>query len=252
MNNRLSIQACGWAVLLILSVGPARTDAQQPARDADDATSISLNIVTLGDSITKGVRPGVTADQTFAARLETALGQAGSRATVINVGIGGERTDQALQRIDGVIDAYRPTIVTIMYGTNDSYVDQGAKASRIGVDEYRQNLLQLVARVRAAEVIPVLMTEPRWASNAGPNGVGEHPNVRLERYMEVCREVAKQQQVPLVDHFAHWTKSESEGIDLAEWTTDACHPNPRGHAELAQLILPAVEKAAAQSKSGIE
>ena len=55
-----------------------------------------VTIVTLGDSITRGVRPGVDADETFAAVLEKKLIDRGIEATVINVGVGGERTDQAL------------------------------------------------------------------------------------------------------------------------------------------------------------
>src|SRR5690606_29262444 len=78
-------------------------------------------IVTLGDSITKGVRPGVAAEQTFSSLLEQELQQSQPDLRVINVGIGGERTDQALGRLDQII-ALSPRMVTIMYGANDSYI----------------------------------------------------------------------------------------------------------------------------------
>jgi acyl-CoA thioesterase-1 len=55
-----------------------------------------VKIITLGDSITKGVRSGVTAEQTFASLLQATLKQNQIDATVQNIGIGGERTDQAL------------------------------------------------------------------------------------------------------------------------------------------------------------
>ena len=202
-----------------------------------------LRIVALGDSITKGVRPGVKAEETFAARLEAALRAEGVAASVANVGIGGERTDQALNRLAKDVLAQKPALVTIMYGTNDSYVDQGKNASRITVDEYRANLGRLVAELRAAGVTPVLMTEPRWGKAAKLNGVGEHPNVRLEKYVGACRAVAASQRVPLVDHFAHWTAAEAKGTDLGTWTTDQCHPNPAGHRVLADLMLPVVRAA---------
>lgn len=196
-----------------------------------------FTIVTLGDSITKGVRAGVRAEDTFASRLETSLSTTGISARVVNVGIGGERTDQALQRLERVL-ALKPDFVTIMYGTNDSYVDQGASESRISRKAYRDNLQAMIVRLLSSGVQPVLMTEPRWAADAANNGAGENPNVRLAPYMEACREAAREWRLPLIDHFADWTAAEEGGTNLRDWTTDGCHPNPEGHARLAAAILP--------------
>ena len=199
-----------------------------------------LRIVALGDSITKGVRSGVKAEETFAARLESALATDGAKVSVTNVGIGGERTDQALKRLAKDVVAQKPALVTIMYGTNDSYVDQGKSAARITVDEYRANLSRLVAELRAVGITPVLMTAPRWGRGAKLNGAGEHPNVQLEQYVAACRAVALEQRIPLVDHFQHWTTAEAKGTDIATWTTDQCHPNPEGHRVIAELMLPVI------------
>lgn len=202
----------------------------------------TLRIITLGDSITKGVRPGVTPEQTFAALLQKQLRAEGISTEVSNTGIGGERTDQVLKRLDEDVLAKRPHLVTIMYGTNDSYVDKGKTESRITADAYESGLTEIVTRLKAAGITPVLMTEPSWAEGAGTNGLGEHPNVRLGPYMERCRSVAKAQDLLLVDHYGHWSAELKRGIKLLPWTTDACHPNPRGHEELAhrivQVILP--------------
>lgn len=204
-----------------------------------DATA-PVKIITLGDSITKGVRGGVTADETFAARIQAALREQDIAAEVTNIGIGGERTDQALARLEKEVIAKAPRIVTIMYGTNDSYIDPGQKEPRLTEHEYRDNLVQLVERLRRAGIQPVLMTEPRWSASAKGNGLGEHPNLRLEKYVARCREVAEELGVPLVDHFAHWTKQEQSGQDLDAWTTDTCHPNPAGHEELRRQIVPVI------------
>lgn len=199
-----------------------------------------LKIVMLGDSITKGVRSGVTAEQTFSTRVQAMLREQGLTAEVFNVGIGGERTDQALLRLQLDVIAKAPQIVAIMYGTNDSYVDRGQREPRLTEHEYRDNLVQLVEQLQRAGIQPLLMTEPRWSVSASPNGAGEHPNLRLENYVERCRDVAQQLKIPLVDHFAFWTSKEKEGQDLNAWTTDTCHPNPLGHEALTQLIVPAI------------
>lgn len=200
-------------------------------------------IVMLGDSITKGVRPGVKPEETFAALTQSRLGELGWKVRVTNVGIGGERTDQALARLDRDVLARHPRLVTIMYGTNDSYVDPGKDASRITRDAYRANLLELVDRLRKAGVQPILMTEPRWGAAARANGRGEHPNLRLEAYLDACRDVARETKTPVVDHYAHWLMHEQRGQDLGAWTTDHCHPNPAGHQTMAELMLPIVRSA---------
>lgn len=217
--------------VLVLSMLTGLCQAQQ------STDSAGVRIVTLGDSITKGVRTGVTAEETFASRTQRQLQESGVACDVVNVGIGGERTDQALQRLDQIIEQ-QPRLVTVMYGTNDSYVDPGKADSRISVDAYRTNLQEIVRRLLVAGIEPVLMTEPRWAADVSDNGVGEHPNLRLEDYVNACRAVARELEVPLVDHFAHWTSAEADGQVLQEWTTDGCHPNPAGHRQLADVMRP--------------
>jgi acyl-CoA thioesterase-1 len=194
-------------------------------------------VVALGDSITAGSRPGVGVHETFVSLLNARLKEKSIAAKVVNSGLGGERTDGGLTRLDKAVFAHQPKVVRVMYGTNDSYVDKGKTASRLTVADYRKNLEKLVDAIREKGAEPVLMTEPRWATDT-KNGLGENPNDRLEKYLEACRAVAKEKKVRLVDHFAHWTKAEQDGTKVRDWTTDGCHPNPRGHRELADLIWP--------------
>lgn len=196
-----------------------------------------LDIITLGDSITKGVRTGVKPEETFAALLEADLKARGIDARVTNVGIGGERTDGALARLEKDVLAKKPRLVTIMYGTNDSYVDKGKTESRLTVEQYRANLLSLVKQIKDAGAIPLLMTEPRWGKSA-KNGIGENPNGLLEKYVAASREVAKKTGSPLVDNFGIWTRCEAAGHNISPWMTDECHPNPLGHRAIADAILP--------------
>jgi len=196
-------------------------------------------VICLGDSITAGVRDGVSPEQPFTWLLERELQRHGEAVEVLNLGVGGERTDRALARLDRDVIARRPDLVAIMYGTNDSYVDIGAKQSRITAEEYRRNLVDLVARLRAHDIQPVLMTEPCWGK--GANGLNENPNVRLAEYTERCREVARELRVPLVDNFAAWRARAAAGTGIGTLTTDECHPNPAGHALLMETMLPVVE-----------
>lgn len=208
-----------------------------------------LRVVTLGDSITRGVRAGVKADETFSALLQEGLRKQKIDADVTNLGIGGERTDQALQRLAKAVLSLKPQVVVVMYGTNDSFIDRGQKKSRLTADQYGDNLRKLVAELRKAGARPILMTPPCWGKKAEPVGTGEHPNVRLEKYVRVCRAVARETKTPLVDHYQRWSRRLAEGGDPGDWTTDQCHPNPRGHREIADALLPVVVEALRKEKS---
>lgn len=229
MLRRRTLLAAGLAILLVTA--------------SQSAELSTVQVVVLGDSITKGVRPGVKPAETFASLIAAALRQRGLPAEVRNVGIGGERTDQALTRLDRDVLALHPRVVTVMYGTNDSYVDRGAQTNRLSVEQYRENLVLLVTRLREGGARPVLMTPPRFARDADPNGLGENPNGRLEPYAQACRDVAREQRVLLVDHYEAWTRATGRGVNLRDWTTDGCHPNPRGHQELAERLVPIVVNA---------
>lgn len=197
----------------------------------------AVRIVTLGDSITKGARKEVKPTETFAALLQAGLRAQRTRVDVHNVGIGGERTDQVLLRLDREIISQRPHLVTVMYGTNDSWVDTGRTASRLTEEQYEANLREIVRRLRAARIQVLLMTPPKFAEGNPKNGLGEDPNVRLGRYVERCRTVAQDTGVPLVDHFGGWAAEQDQGRALQAWTTDGCHPNSAGHADLAGRLL---------------
>lgn len=200
-------------------------------------TGPAVRVLTLGDSITKGARPGVSPTETFSARLQGALRAEGVAVQVHNVGIGGERTDQALARLEREVMAQRPHLVTVMYGTNDSYVDPGKAESRLSERQYETNLREMVRRLQAARIQVVLMTAPKFGEEQRKNGLGEDPNFRLARYAAICRDVARASGVPLVDHFGGWSEEQARGRRLQPWTTDGCHPNAEGHAELAVRML---------------
>jgi len=200
-------------------------------------------ILLLGDSITRGARVGVVPSETFGARLQASLDAAGLRVQVHNVGIGSERTDLALERIERDVLSQRPAVVAVMYGTNDSWVDKGRDASRLTEAQYEANLRQLVSRMMQRGIKVVLMTPPCFGEENPRNGLGEDPNLLLRRYAALTRKVSVETHVPLVDHFSEWEGRQTRGERLQSLTTDGCHPNARGHALLADALLPIVREA---------
>lgn len=208
-----------------------------------------VRVICLGDSITKGVRPGVASSQTFAFILEQRAKADGLSVEVFNVGIGGERTDQALVRLEKDVLAKKPDVVTIMYGANDSYVDTGKTEPRLSEIQFRQNLVKIVDQLQSRQIKVILMTEPRWGIAAKPNGVGEHPNQRMEPFMQTTRDIAGKKSTVLVDHYSIWTEFEKSGKSIGEITTDQLHPNAAGHKLLADSIWPLLKPLLSKNKS---
>jgi sialidase-1 len=211
--------------------------------NAEWMTSKPVRIVCLGDSITKGHRPGVKEEDAFPARLEAGLRKEKIDVEVLNVGIGGETSAQGLKRLKAAVIDQQPDIVTVMYGANDSYIDKGKTDPRIPIDEYRSNLTAIVRDLRTAGISPILMTTNYYGAGHPPDGSGKHPQLQMDVYMKACREVANAEKLPLVDHQQVWLDASKAGIDIETWMTDHVHPNSRGHAEMAKTMLPVVLKA---------
>src|SRR5687768_12000667 len=110
-------------------------------------------ILCFGDSVTVGVREGVTAEQTYPRLLEAALARKGVPAWVLESGRRSETTAQALLRLPELLGA-GPEYLTIMYGLNDAAIDAGADRPRVSVDEYAANLDAMITLARERNIIP--------------------------------------------------------------------------------------------------
>jgi lysophospholipase L1-like esterase len=207
-------------LLLWMMTGPAL--AQQP-----------VTIVCLGDSVTKGVRTGVKTEDTFCALLEKQLKGGGIPAKVLNAGVGGHTTADALQRFDRDVLSHKPSHVVIMFGLNDSWIDKGKTTSRLTAKEYEDNLRKMVVTLKKKQIIPLLMTPNPVIA---PTYLAER-NVRLKKYVNAMRGVARAEEVRLVDAYALFGEQGLEGVALNSLFTDAMHPNPKGHKAIAGLLL---------------
>lgn len=224
--------------LLATGMAAAQTKPVEPPK---------IRIVCIGDSITRGVRPSVTVEQTFCSRVEAMLRAQGLDVDVINAGVGSDRTDGGLLRFDRDVLSHKPQLVTIMFGANDQCWDAGKTGPRISGESYAKNLRKMVGRIRAAGAEPIIMTTPPLGSAwKGPNPIYAEKgnNFELAAFMDAARRVATDMKAPLVDHFADWQKSSD--ADFESWLTDGCHPNAVGHEILAkkmmETLLPLVKK----------
>ena len=197
-RRRATVARIGLLVVLTLGIA-------SPAESALDRTVAAENRgVALGDSITYGYPDP-------AAGWVAALG-------LVNAGVPGERTDQMLARLPGVL-ATDPNRVLIMGGTND--LAQGVAQAHIVA-----NLRAIVDEVQAAHAEPVLLTiaprsERRWV---GPT----------DTLNDQIATLAASEAVRLVD--VHAVLAAPDGTFAAGLSVDGIHPTQAGYAAMAALI----------------
>lgn len=234
MRKIVALMAGFLLICLFSCNGPVSRQSQQPG---------SINIITFGDSITQGERTGVSDTETFTYYLGKFLKSAGIDARIIRQGISGENTTQALRRFDRDVLAHKPGMVIIMYGTNDAFfdvhIDPSDTTPRVPPEEYGSNLCTMIRLLRDNNIQPILMTPtPMGRFHLLETGIykNKDPNFQLEQYAEIVRLIAKDENIPIVDHFKKWSRWQEWGKDLNTLMTDGLHPNPEGHRLMAKSI----------------
>lgn len=183
-----------------------------------------VRIVCIGDSLT-GVYYHNGSRRSWPELLNVTLKEAFPNASleVFNAGISGDVTSGALARLEKDVISRHPHIVTVMFGTNDS--------CRIPLDEYEDNLDQIIKKCREANAEVILMT---------PNSITDNPpflNDKVKDYAKVLEKVAKRRKCPLVDNFGAWkAQHKKDGTTWNLLMSDAIHPNLNGSRKFAEGV----------------
>ena len=188
-----------------------------------------LNIVFTGDSITHGplhTKGYRSYTEHFRERLKEKFKNniIKEHIMVFNTGVSGATTRDIIRDFNICVNIYNPDIVFIMLGMNDS------SNEIVPLEEYRKNILELINKVRKIGAIPILQT-----SNIIKMDLSRKS---LKFYMDVIREVARENNVMLINHYSHWEDLEKENSNIKnELLSDLIHPNEKGHIEIVKFIF---------------
>jgi acyl-CoA thioesterase-1 len=169
-------------------------------------------IVVLGDSLTAGL--GVAREEAYPALLEARLRREGYDYRVVNAGVSGDTSAGGLRRVDWALRA-RPAIVIVALGAND-----GLRG--LPVDALRDNLEQIVRRVRAAGA-RVLLAGMRVPPNYGDEYARD--------FAAVFPEVARRTGVPFAPFLLDGVAGEAR-LNQA----DGIHPTAEGQRLIASRL----------------
>jgi acyl-CoA thioesterase-1 len=186
------------------------------------AQNTGPTILALGDSLTAGYR--LKPDESFPAQLQNLLRANGPGAVVINGGVSGNTTAQALSRLPKLLTAQRTTLdlAIVTLGANDMI--RGVPA-----DTMRANLNAILTIFDDCR-IPVLLAGMMMPSFLGAD-LSRHYNV-------VFPELAAQHGATLYPFFL-------KGVvgDPSLLLADRIHPNARAVGIVARNMLPSVTAA---------
>lgn len=171
-------------------------------------------VLALGDSLTAGY--GLATEQAWPARLAAKTGW-----KIVNGGISGDKTDDALARLPALLDEHAPALVLVTLGGNDMLRKRPE-------EETRANLARIVELVRGRDAQPVLLATPR-PSVAGALFQNLSPPA-------FYAEIAEERKIPLIGDAVPAVLSDPD-LKL-----DPLHPNAEGHEALAGRTFDALRK----------
>ena len=164
-------------------------------------------ILALGDSLTAGY--GVERGEDYPSQL-TKL----TNFNVINGGVSGDTSEQALARLQPLLDEHNPKLVIVSIGGNDFL-------RKLPESTTRQNIGQIIKRIQAKNIPVILVAIPHFTASALIGSVKEHP---------LYDDLAKEYDVALLK--GAWAKV--LGDDSMK--SDMVHGNAKGYRFFAEQM----------------
>lgn len=163
-----------------------------------------------------------------------------------NLGISGDKAGGVLKRFDAEVAArqiYPETnVIVIAIGTNDSWITDDKPVN--DPHHYAEEISELIAKAKLITDRVLFVGMPSVDDkmcNDGWQYSSEKPatsNDRIWEFEQALRTTCAKQNVPLVKIFETF-KARDEQQSLL---SDGLHPNDAGHALIADLVKPEIEK----------
>lgn len=242
-----SQSGCRLLTLILLCLcSLASAAAPEPFEDGE-------RVLFLGDSITRSGGWHSQISLFYETRFPT------RRITWLNAGISGDTAGGALQRLQWDVLDREPDRVVIVFGMNDVARPDlpGEIGSEARVEQYQTDMLALIKALRQADIKIILCTPSPYESTAQLKREADpRINSALTRCADICRELATEHDLPLVDFngpmnsiTADYHKNNPEFTLIGE---DRVHPRTLGNTVMAHLFLQAQDVSGVISNTVID
>ena len=164
-------------------------------------------VLALGDSLTYGT--GASAEASYPTVLAELTGW-----NVVNAGVPGDTSAQALARLPALLAEHRPKLVIVSIGGNDFL-------RKLPESDTRANVIAICKQALSAGAQVLLVAVPRATMAAALGQMTDHA---------LYAEVAKDLNIPLQRE--GW----GEVLAQAELRSDQVHANAKGYAQFARSV----------------
>ncbi|RQO82799.1 GDSL-type esterase/lipase family protein [Acidovorax sp. FJL06] len=193
---------------LLLAAGAAALAACGRKAPRAQLVPADATVLALGDSLTSGV--GASADTAYPAVLQRLTGW-----KVVNGGISGDTSAQALDRLPGLLHRHQPALVIVSIGGNDFLRRQNAAATRA-------NVLRICSEARSGGAQVLLVAVPELSLMAAAGRLSDHA---------LYEEIASELKIPL--HAKGWAGVLAD----ARLRSDQIHANAAGYEQFTRGLV---------------
>jgi len=170
-------------------------------------------IILFGDSITKGYAP------TFEKAIKDEYSE--TEITIINAGISGETSQDALKRIDQLVNE-SPQVVVIGFGMNDW-------RKGVSKNEFKKNISKMVDEFDKNNTRVILIT-----INPDHQGFLSGMSKEIDEYSHIIGEVARDKRIKIADVNSLWKR---EIKPVQRGLRNAIHPNRLGYRIICKSLM---------------
>jgi lysophospholipase L1-like esterase len=170
-------------------------------------TPSGTNIIAFGDSLTEGI--GAGEGESYPDQLSARIG-----IPILNRGVSGETTADAMARLEEDVLSQDPKIVLLCLGGNDVL-------KRSPVEETFANLERMITRIQETGALVIL--------------IGVSGSLIYPQYDDEFEKLARKTGCPLVPEIL--ANMRSDGL-----LADQVHPNARGYGVFCDRVEPVLRK----------
>lgn len=180
-------------------------------------------LVLFGDSITAGC-----AEELFTPILQNLITkdlaiQNYEEINIVNAGMPGDTTQDAMKRLEKEVISEQADIVTIFFGANDTNIDR-----LVPLEKYAENIETMISKIGKEKVI--LLTPPYVDCARKPT----RDNDRIRQYAKRITEIGEKYQIPVIDLYKAMVRYPGTNEFLQ---ADGLHFSKTGYDLLAALIV---------------
>ena len=187
------------------------------------------NLVLFGDSLTYGY--GVFKKDNIASLIQNRF----KKLSVINSGVNGDTTREALKRLNRDVISFSPVIATILFGSNDSAPSENAYRT---IYEFNKNMRAIIDTIKTSKkgTEIILITPPPVDDGVF---MPSTTNARLAPYCDAIREIAQRQGLFLCDLNKEFPRMSGGNIEpyIQE---DGCHLTEQGYMAFYNCLEPLI------------